>query len=123
MNKAPLFQKRSSILTPNKRPVNGGGGAPSRSSVCVLLGNNSHRCRNRVREEEERGPESAELLLPPRKHCVARCAFYALLRLFKVCADRVQLLTSVSICPQLFEDSLYPPAPLISRHVMLTAAA
>lgn len=103
----------------------GGGGTFTELCVCVcvLLGNNSHRCRNRVREEEERGPESAELLLPPRKHCVARCAFYALLRLFKVCADRVQLLTSVSICPQLFEDSLYPPAPLISRHVMLTAAA
>lgn len=91
--------------------------------VCVCYWEITHRCRNRVREEEERGPESAELLLPPRKHCAARCAFYALLRLFKVCADRVQLLTSVSICPQLFEGSLYPPAPLISRHVMLTAAA
>lgn len=92
-------------------------------AVCVLLGNHSDRCRNRVREEEERGPESAELLLPPCKHCAARCAFYALLRLFKVCADRVQLLTSVSICPQLSAGSLYPPAALISRRVMLTAAA
>lgn len=37
MNKAPLFQKRSSILTPNKRPVNGGGWGGTFTELCVCV--------------------------------------------------------------------------------------